>query len=222
LTRKWGSQSGEKIALFLVSLLIIAPISRFLTWRVYSTTGMSEFDIEWNIIHSFITTHYDGIVIGLLLAAFEVFTDVCAPLRKHFSRLLIVSLLFLGFLVFLKPLVFTYSFASVLFGSTLWYGLHHRMSKITSLLSWPVFQVISRLSYGMYLWYRFPLWRIARFVMTYFKNVPPLAQYLMIFGIAFVTAVLCASITYVLIEQPFLAMRSRLFQRREQLAYAPS
>jgi peptidoglycan/LPS O-acetylase OafA/YrhL len=72
----------------------------------------------------------------------------------------------------------------------------------------------------MYLWYRFPLWRIASVVMTHFPKAPALLQYTLIFVIAFTCAAVTASVTYLLIEKPFLELRSRMFHKKERMLYA--
>jgi peptidoglycan/LPS O-acetylase OafA/YrhL len=66
--------SGKRIATFLSLLLLSAPLIRILTWQHYQNLGMGSFEIEWNILHNFITTHFDGLAIGLLFAAIEVFS----------------------------------------------------------------------------------------------------------------------------------------------------
>jgi peptidoglycan/LPS O-acetylase OafA/YrhL len=213
--------SGKRIAVMLGGLLILAPFIRVFTWHHYSMIGMSSFDIEWNILHNFITTHFDGLAMGLLFAALQVFTPEHPTVKKTLMTVLLGSVVALSILTVWNRVYFEYSLAAAGFGAAVWHCLHTPNSIFAKFFSWSGFQVISRLSYGMYLWYRFPLWRIASFVMSHFPTTAPCVQYGIIFILAFSIAAVMAGFTYLLIEKPFLALRDRVYHKKQvKMVYA--
>ncbi len=208
--RKQIANAPRVIPIFLFSLLLFAPLSRILTWQHYDALNIDRFYIEWELLHSFLHTHYDGLAIGVFLASVQVFASANSFLKTRMGSLLQGGLLVTGILTFFFRLWFLYLFAALAFGAILWQCLTKPNSMISRMMSWSGFQIVSRLSYGMYLWYRFPLWRIARLVNDHTQGMPALFQYSIIFTLAFVAAGALAIVTYVLVERPFLQLRSQL------------
>ena len=166
--------------------------------------------VEWKILHKHIFTHYDGLTVGLFFASVHVFASTGERIRRYMEPILFGLAVFFGALTFSYSTWFLYSFVAIFFGIAAWHCLTHPTRSLARLLSWPGFQIISRLSYGMYLWYRFPLWRIARGTLSVFPNLSPISQFFVIFGCAFVASACLAALTYVFIESPFLKLRARL------------
>ena len=215
LFRKRIEQSQRHIPLFLAALLALAPFIRMAVWMHYRALQVEPFYLEWEILHNYIFTHYDGLAMGLIFASVLVFRDSVSWIRNTLKHWLWFLVLLTGVLTFFFRVVFIYSFATLIFGTAIWHCLNKPESSITRFLSWPGFQILSRLSYGMYLWYRFPLWRIAQFALQHFPQAAPVFQYFLIFLVDFGIAVILASITYVLIERPFLELRSKLYRTRQ-------
>lgn len=209
LVKKRMTNLGKQIPILLAFLFLIAPIIRILTWKQYIST-VDAHTLEWTILHKHFYTHYDGLVIGLFLASIQVFSEQTAKIRKYlFPGFIVLGLLSFKFTLNHEP-THIYSFISLLFGTALWFCLTQPQHLFSKLLSWSPFQIVSRLSYGMYLWYRFPLWRITQAITHTFPFLPSSIHVILIFLVAFVFAVLAASLTYILIERPFLELRAHL------------
>ena len=202
-----------KIPVVLSILLLLAPMIRMVVWNHYLQRQVDPFVIEWDALHNYIFTHYDGLVIGLIFAGVVVLRTPESSLSpKKLEGWLLGFLAITAGCTYFYRVYFIYSFAAFLYGTAVWHCLTSPLGRVAKALSWPSFQVLSRLSYGMYLWYRFPLWRIAHFVMANSIGFPALFQFLLIFIIDFICALLLASFTYVLIERPFLELRSKLYR----------
>ncbi len=210
--RKRISVGQRHIPIFLAGLLAIAPLIRMSVWNHYTALKVDPFYLEWDIIHNYIYTHYDGLAMGLIFASVLVFRPAQSWIRQTMGVWLTALVVLSGILTYFDRIAFVYSFATLIFGAAIWHCLSKPQSRFTRFLSWPGFQIISRLSYGMYLWYRFPLWRIAQFSVSQFPNASPVFQFFLTFAIDFVAAVALAAITYVLIERPFLELRSKLYR----------
>lgn len=202
----------SKIPVVLSFLLLLAPVIRMLVWNHYERLQFTPFAIEWDALHNYIFTHYDGLAMGLIFAGLVVFRAPESWVVKNLEKVLFVFLGLAAGLTYLHRVFFIYSLAALFFGTAVWHCLMHPLGRFARAFSWPGFQILSRLSYGMYLWYRFPLWRIAHFVMFHFVTAPSIFQFLLIFTIDFCCAVLLAGFTYVLIERPFLELRSKLYR----------
>lgn len=212
LSRKWIARKQQHIPILLAVLLAAAPFIRMMVWMRYSALHVDPFFLEWEIIHNYIYTHYDGLAMGLIFASILVFRPPTAWIRETLGIWLSVLVLITGVLTWFYRVSFLYSFATLIFGLAIWHCLTKPQSRFARAFSWPGFQIISRLSYGMYLWYRFPLWRIAQLSVTHFPRQSPVFQYFLIFVVDFICAVILASITYVFIERPFLELRSKLYR----------
>lgn len=192
------------------SFFFLAPFIRHLTWLGAQRFSIAPSGVDSRLLHDSLFTHYDGLVVGLFLASIFVYTEPGASIRKRLGPLLGRLTVFVGSLAYFFPIAFRFSFLGLLFGTLVWAGLAERPTRMGRLLAWPGFQVLSRLSYGMYLWYRFPLWRIAHAVVGRNPFDSPFLDYLLIFGLTYIFAMVAATVTYVAIEAPFLALRNRL------------
>lgn len=218
-TRRWLIGTGHKLMSFLIGALLLAPFIRMHTWNSYRGT-MSDFDLEWSILHNFIQTHYDGLAMGLLIANIVVFSPKSSSIREQFPKVLGWAIVGSAIMTSFFRVHFLYSLVSLTFGAAVWQCINMPTHPFSRALSWPGFQVVSRLSYGMYLWYRFPLWKISDVVVKGFPGLWPWAQYTLIFALAFLFAICAAMVTYVLIERPFLELRSRQFKKKPEVVAA--
>ena len=185
-------------------LLALMPVVRAVTLQ-----GMGEagFDRIYGPIH----THCDGLLVGLFLAWVSVRRPtVLSPEHPHPWRWPLVAIL--GGLVLReidRPL-FSFSGLGLIYGGIVALGLRAG-PRVRQLTAWRGFHVLSRLSFGMYLNHFEVLPRllpaITRPLVPMLGSGPLLAA--VVFAAAVVASALVASVTFVLIEDPFLALRER-------------
>ncbi len=211
--RKKMINAARIIPATLVALLIIAPFSRILTWQHFDQLKTDHFYLEWELIHSFLHTHYDGLAVGVFLASIQVFASENSFLRSRLNQALFMAVVITGCMNYFYRIWLTYLFAALTFGLLTWTCITKPNHFFSKMMSWSGFQITSRLSYGMYLWYRFPLWRVARIVIDHTQGFSPVVQYSLIFVLAFIAAALLATGTYILVERPFLQLRAQLMRK---------
>ena len=215
LSRRW-IKGAERVVFLLILLLLVEPFIRAGMWSHYIAQGFDPVLLERDIIHNYIFTHADGIAMGLILASVLVFLKPTQKIEKRVTYSLIGACVGLSALTYFYRISFLYSLIAAAYGLIVWFCLAKPNHLITRFLSWKPFQVLSRLSYGMYLWYRFPLWKIAKVVMDHFPNKSSVFQYGLIYGITFVFAAATATATFVLVERPFLNWRERKYSKTKK------
>ena len=220
IARPWFKITVNRMLPFFAFLLILLPLARMTVWITQMRLHTDPFTLEWSMIHNYIFTHSDGLIVGFILAYFSVFFQRDDRRQRQLGAVLFSGFLITAIATYFQRVYFTYSLAAFGFGSLVWICLSFPRNIFTRFFSWPGFYVVARFSYGMYLWYRFPLWRISRWVMQILP-VPPVFQYLSICVITYAIAFLAAGLTFFLIEQPFLELRSRVLNRQKNYEPAP-
>jgi peptidoglycan/LPS O-acetylase OafA/YrhL len=153
-----------------------------------------------------IHTHADGLAVGLLIAWFAVFSPaaVLEPRRR-----LIASLAMFAAgagLYTANRLIFNFTALGLLYGAaTLW-----AMQKSAQpVLNWRVFYLISRLSYGVYLNHLIVMVVLRSSELGAWRDRAGAIGFWACYVISFVVCVAVAAVTFLLIESPFLQLRSR-------------
>jgi peptidoglycan/LPS O-acetylase OafA/YrhL len=184
--------------------------------------------VRWLTLHSAgqaalygpIHTHCDGLLVGLFLAWVSVHVPAfLKPERPHRWR---VPLLAMGAglgLRQLDPELLNFTGLALFFGGLVVLGLRSG-PKARAFAGWGGFYVLSRLSYGMYLEH-FEI--VPRILPPTSRALAPLVgQGLLLSGTLFLVAVLVsamgAALTFLLVEEPFLALRTRWEVRRRSWA----
>jgi peptidoglycan/LPS O-acetylase OafA/YrhL len=205
---------GSTWFLLLVGLIGVELLGRFITVAEYASRGLSRSEIAGATRYNF-HLHFSGLIIGLMIALLsQVRPEWFARREGRFS--------WRGMAVFagatslavavhgLADQVFPYFALALLFGGlTVW--VLWDASFLSRPLNSRVFYVISRLAYGMYLNHIFIMvvtgaWAVPVLVRA-FGNTPPAFFLGLLFTI--VASVLVATVTFVLVEHPFLQMRER-------------
>lgn len=214
ISRRWVRSRTGKITHFLLFLFCCVPFARLAVWNHFSSNGMNLNFLEWEILHAYIFTHCDGLLIGLIFASVVVFRPNLATRDSWIKPLLTTAVLVSAVLTWVDHILFKYTFVTLIFASMLWSVVTDPKSLFARILSWKYFQITSRLSYGMYLWYRFPLWRIASETRALLPGASSSVQWWVVFMVAFTLAALLAAVTYALVERPFLQLRDQIFSRK--------
>lgn len=187
-----------------VVLLALMPLVRAV--RLHGA-GEAGFHLIYGPIH----THCDGLLVGLFLAWVSLRRPgALSSEHPHPWRWPLVAIV--GGLVLReidRPL-FSFSGLGLVYGATVALGLRAG-PRVRQLTSWRGFHVLSRLSFGMYLNHFEVLPRVlpglTRALVPLLGTGPLLAA--VVFVVAVLSSALVASVTFVLIEDPFLALRAR-------------
>lgn len=195
----------------LLALFAMAPLARILTWAVidHSAGTAGERVIHW--LYFPIHTHCDGLIAGLILSnvACDIGTPRPWPMR-HPAWLLAAGLAAGLLLRHASPVYFNYFAAAVVFGALAWYLLAVPGNWIARALSGRVFFLIAKLSYGMYLLHQPVGHPIAAALTKHLPAMPALLQYAIVLSAMTGGAMIAAAAGYVLVEQPFMRLRSRM------------
>ena len=158
-------------------------------------------------------TRSDGLLAGLLIANLALEQG---KVRGLFARPRLLVLV--GAVVFvgcwrLQSETLNFAGLAVFFGSVLWWGLREG----APLLRGRFWYITSRLSFGMYLNHMYMLDGIITPSMrvTHALPVGGVLGCLLTFSVATSCSMLLATVTFCLIEHPFLVLRTALLRRRE-------
>lgn len=194
----------------IVGLLIFAPIARLL--QLYFVVGNLNPPVRDIIDHLYYPFHtdYDGLLMGLLFS--NIMTDypekLILFLNKYKSWVLLILPIAVARYFFLN--LFNYSLLAIIFSFFLWTCLH-KNNIIIKVLSWKYWHYTSKLSFGIYLSHRVVLQICSKYLNN--SAIPAELLYSLY---TFITALLClilTFVTFILIESPFLTLRSKLLNK---------
>lgn len=194
------------------ALLFLPPLSRTLTW--YYLTGFEFYDVNLYVQHIYrpIHTHFDGLIVGLL------FSNIRNDKSFEVPHLLKSHWIFLGLCIGLgmslkltHKVVFTYSALAIMFGSFIWMVIH-RDNIITRFLSWRPFYWMAKVSFGVYIVHHLVLWTLDDLGWFSKTIVNPEFHLLATFFVTFSFSCLICSVTYVLVEAPFIDFRNLILK----------
>ena len=199
--RLFGSRGQAWVPLGLLALM---PVVRAVALH---GAGEAGFDRIYGPIH----THCDGLLVGLFLAWASVKRpEALSPEHPHPWRGPLLAILGGFALRAIDQALFSFSGLGLIYGGLVALGLRAG-PRVRQLTAWRGFHVLSRLSYGMYLNHFEVLPRLLPRLTR--ALVPIVGSGWVLAAIAFLVAVLSsalvAAVTFVLIEEPFLALRER-------------
>jgi peptidoglycan/LPS O-acetylase OafA/YrhL len=177
-----------------------------------------------------IHTHLEGLLAGLVIALLTVIRPAWFQRRNAhgvsgigWGVMLGASAVGIG-LRFIHHRLFAFLTLGLIFGGVTFWALTDR-SILSRPLNAKVFYPISRLSYGMYLnhWWALPLTnRLVVFAVMSLTSSPTLI-FLLSLVLGTMVSIAFATLTYVLIERPFLLLRDgRLATRRPAPVHRPT
>jgi peptidoglycan/LPS O-acetylase OafA/YrhL len=190
--------------------------------RAISLHGAGEAGMER--IYGPIHTHCDGLLVGLFLAWASVKRpETLSPEAPHPWRLPLLAIV-AGFgLREIDAPLFSFSGLGLIYGGLVALGLRAG-SRVRGLTAWRGFHILSRLSYGMYLNHFEVLPRLLPRLTR--ALVPIVGSGWMLAAVSYLIAVLVsaavAAVTFVLIEEPFLALRERWDARHRPVRAVPA
>jgi peptidoglycan/LPS O-acetylase OafA/YrhL len=199
-------------------LLALMPVVRGV-----SVAATGDRSLAW--MYGPIHTHCDGLLVGLFLAWASVkHPRSLSADHPHPWRWPLVAIA-AGFgLRGIDQILFSFTGLALIYGGMVALGLRAG-PRVRQLTAWRGFHVLSRLSYGMYLNHFEVLPRLLP-RLTH-ALVPVVGSGWVLAAIAYLVAILSsavvAAVTFVLIEEPFLALRERWEARHRPVrAVAPA
>jgi len=207
------------------SLLAVSCV-RWWTARNLLAAGFSVAKIKTDIYTPF-HLHNEGLTVGLMIALLSVsaptlLSDTSTRRGRVFAAAGITTLVAVT-LRAANGIVFPFLALALIYGSAVAVLLTVNASRLTILRS-RILYTISRLSYGMYLLHFAVLRSIAPRVaiaLKYIGGQNPTTVLLTLVG-TIVCSALLAVVTFVLIEHPFLVLRTRILGHSHETAVAPS
>ena len=191
-----------------LGLMALVPLGRWLTWQQMD----GNTDLIMNKLYLPFHTHCDGLLMGLVISNLVVArAKIPVLFAKHSWVVLPMAGVAAVALRLMHPIVFGYLSIALLFGALAWVCIQGGPRNwIVRFMSWRGFYIIARLSFGMYLLHGIVLRPLCEWLMRALPGVDPN----IVFGLGLIVvpiaAMLPALIGYVLIEQPFLSMRTRM------------
>jgi peptidoglycan/LPS O-acetylase OafA/YrhL len=193
---------------FLWFILLMAPVVRYLVLFLKYNTITPPTPMVIKSIYKPLHTNFDSLILGLILANLKV-ENKLKNLKVGGCLFLFVAVS-LGFRIYFKNL-FNYSLIAGVFAFLVWLGLYCEET-VKKYFNWKFFTLIAKLSFGIYLWHIFLGKRVAPFISESLGSQSDLMKYTMFFISYSFLAVVMASITFVVIEKPFLRIRNRVLK----------
>ena len=203
-----------------IALLALVPVARAITFAHLSVQSLSSERVSV-LMYSAFHLHSEPLLIGLLVAWLSLRKKhwlAIATTTRVDLRVMSAACLLAMFGVGLRTLnreVFAYLALGCVYGAALCVALADR-SILTAVLRWPIWYPIARLSFGMYLNHlilREPTDTIVAIVNRALGHGSR-AAFLTGLFLTVIASALTAAATFVLVEQPGLALRDRWLARR--------
>ncbi len=211
-------------------LLALVPLARAYTFAELSTQSLSPERISV-LMYSAFHLHCEPLLIGMMIAwislrkpAWLASTESSRLATRVFFGASAIAVAGVGFRMMNRE-VFAYLALGCVYGASLCIALADR-SLVTAVLRWRIWYPIARLSFGMYLNHLI-LREPTDTIITLVNRIPGTGTdiaFLAGLVLTVLASAFTAAVTFVLVEQPGLALRDRWFARRRatQLSTIPS
>lgn len=204
------------IALILVATVLAVDTSRVLAFHSMMASGASSQEVALRLYSPF-HSHNEGLLIGLLLALVAAYLPrLISPCQRRSPS--IRGLLVLGASLSGAALAryaggqaLSFTALGLIYGGATYFLLVDR-SALSAPFRWRIWFPVARLSYGMYLNHLVLASGVILTAMAVMESWHLNAGVTFAVGLGLTTAIsiVIASMTYVLVEHPFLRLRNRM------------
>lgn len=209
LTRRNNSKlSLSSVRKFLIALFFIPTICRFLTWDYLLHMDHFDLTIYMKYIYRPIITHSEGLIAGLFLATFYVENKI-PKVNQKIGWIILISSFVIGLLSFMSKIYFNFLGISIAAIALIWFCLVFD-TFISRFLSHPLFSLIAKCSFSMYLINWPILHYLERFNFIRNENLSINAQLILNTGMLILISITVSIFNYKYIEDPFLKIRKRV------------
>lgn len=209
-----GKIGGKGMFLILVASVVAIDGIRYFSADQLYEAGRTAPQVA-NTLYAPFHLHNQALLAGLVLSFLAVHRPAAISSRQgRFSRAglgVLVLCLILGFgLRSVNDTVFSFTALALVYGG-LTYFLLRDDSRVGRIFGWNVLYPVSRLSYGMYLNHLVFGFAIAEGLLGWLARagVPNEAAFVLGLGCTIAVSALAAVVTFLLVEHPFLQLRSR-------------
>lgn len=206
---KLGLREGRWLC---VVFFMLSPLIRYFNWKYITSYNLESVQLEIKHIYFPFHTHMDGLILGVLLSNIYVDKKLKNILNWKVVTLILFFLTLCFFVLRLKfRIYFNYSFFSCFFALTLWVILHVE-NFINKIFSLPIFSLVAKLSFGIYLVHREIMDQATLGVVKIGQSLPPAIHFIMYSSIMFFICIVISSLAYKFIEWPALRHRASLIR----------
>lgn len=213
-----GRMASVKRVPTAVFIFCLAPLIRLLTLQFQlSYFHFSDLFLVSQYLQKPLQTHFDGLLMGLILAYLDVFHSTL--IQKIAPQWVLAVAGSLGVMLGLSnPPLLGYSGFALLYGGAVWWGVANRRSFLINLLSARPCHFVSKLSYGMYLNHFFLMPIIGNLERSILKDCNAIAFFFIYFFSLAGASLAVSSITFMAIEIPFFRLSRRWRTKSDPVA----
>ena len=198
--------------MWIVPWLAIFALILARAWGIAHSV-LPEFDLRQKLYFP-IYTHADGLAVGVFLAWLSVFHKDRLH-SKTFALLAAGTMLISGLVLYrLNPLLLNFTALGLIYGSLELYGIS--ALPLPAVFRWRGFYLVSRLSFGLYLNHFIILELMYHWLSGWSRH--GIAASWGVYFLCLAASLLVASITFLVIEWPFLRFRARWVDHQKRTA----
>jgi peptidoglycan/LPS O-acetylase OafA/YrhL len=198
----------KSVRKILFLLLFVPMICRLLTWNYFLHMEHFDLTVYMKYIYRPIITHSEGLIAGLILATYYVEKKMPRVNLNLAWAILIMSSL-IGILSFSSKIYFNFLGISIAAIVLIWFCLAYE-TVISKFLSHPIFALIAKCSFSMYL-INWPILHYAqRFNLIRYEFLSLNIQLLFNTVMLIIICVIFSIFNYKFIEAPALKLRKRV------------
>lgn len=190
-------------------LFILPTLNRFLYWNIFNSFPQFDLNIYMKNIYRPLHTHSEGLIAGMLIANYYQDKESHFHKLKDLINYLLPLSLFIMAISYKSKVIFNFTGISIGFSALLIYALI-KDNWLTSILSSKFLYVISKTSFAIYLIHIHVIRNLVhRPTIKLLAVGHPILETIWVLIFVLFYSVLISSILYLMVEKPFMILRSK-------------